>query len=147
MSAPDEKLCERCKQRPATHHVCFGGTGESNDLCEACFRASSSPEVLASSDRFTEALRKGRCKYCGAPAVCGCGGSIPFAEDSLDLWCEACRQDLVEFGNMPENAIPDFPFEDKAAQERVRQQHLERERRQEEFMRQRVSQRRGRGNG
>jgi hypothetical protein len=52
---------------------------------------------------------------------------------------------LVEFAQRPENAIPEFPFDDEAAQKRVSQQMADRERRQEEFMRQRVSERRSRG--
>src|SRR5215467_12586778 len=109
-------LCEKCRDRPATHHVCFGGTGKSTDLCEPCFRAYSPPEVLASSDLFRDAVRKGRCKYCGDPAAGGFGGSSPFLGESLDLWCDACRRDLVDFDSRPENRIPKFPFDDEVAQ-------------------------------
>ena len=141
MPIQDQKLCESCQQHPATHHICCANTGEMQNLCEKCFRQSSSPELLASSDFFREVVRKGTCKYCGDPSVAGCDTSNPFTGDHLDLWCEACRQDLVVFGSSPENEIPDFPFDDELAQDRVAHQMAERERRQVEFMRQRVLER------
>ncbi len=143
----EEKLCDVCHKRPATHHTCYGHTGETRDLCRTCFEQTSSGAELDSLRNFEERIRNGKCKYCGAPAAGGCGGSMPFAEDILDLWCEPCQRDLAEFGKMPENAIPEFPSDDEAAQERVWQQQLDRERRREEFMKQRLAQRRGRANG
>jgi hypothetical protein len=107
-----------------------------------CFEQTASGPELESFRNFDRLIRNGKCKYCGAPAAGGCGGSMPFAAQTLDLWCEACQRDLAEFGNMPENAVPEFPFDDKVAQERTWQQHIDRERRQEEFMKQRVAQRR-----
>jgi hypothetical protein len=88
-------------------------------------------------------IRNGNCKWCGAPAVGGSTGfSIPgVMEEQPDLWCGRCRLDLVEFGRRPENEIPDFQFDDDAAQERVSQQLAERNRRQTEFMHQRVRER------
>ena len=142
MTTQDEKHCDRCHERPATCHICYGLTGETKDLCETCYRASASPEELASSQQIQEAIRSGKCKYCGEPAAGGCGGFMPMLGEQLDLWCEQCRQDLVEFASRPENAIPDFPFDDEAAQELVPQQLAEHERRQEEFMRWKISERR-----
>ena len=78
-----------------------------------------------------QAIRNGKCKYCGAAAV---GGSMGH------LWCETCSLGLVEFGSRPENAITyDFDVADEAKMEQMLQQLAERERRQQEFMRQRVS--------
>jgi hypothetical protein len=54
---------------------------------------------------------------------------------------------LVEFAQRPENAIPEFPFDDEAAQKRVSQQMAERERRQEEFMKRKVLERRSKSDG
>lgn len=107
-----------------------------------CFEQTSATE-LQTFRNFRQVIRNGRCKYCGAPAVGGCGGlSIPgVMEEQSELWCEPCRLDLVEFGSRPENEIPDFPFEDKAAQALVPQQLADYERRKAEFMRQRISQR------
>ena len=59
------------------------------------------------------------------------------------LWCEQCGKDLAKFLERPENASPrGFPSDDKAALERLSQQHAERERRQDEFMKRRVAERR-----
>ena len=63
------------------------------------------------------------------------------------MWCEPCRRDLVEFWQRPENAIQEWPFDDEAAQERVSQQTAERDQRQEEFMKHRVSERRSKNDG
>ena len=148
MTAQEQKLCDRCHERPATCHICCGNTGETKDLCETCYQESASPLELASTKQFRETVRKGKCKYCGQPAVGGSGGFIPVLGEQLFLWCEKCRLDLVEFYQRPENALPgDYPFDDKAAQERVSQQFAERERRQEEYMRQRVSERRSKNDG
>jgi hypothetical protein len=54
---------------------------------------------------------------------------------------------LVEFWQRPENAIQEWPFDDEAAQERVSQQTAERDQRQEEFMKHRVSERRSKNDG
>ena len=69
---------------------------------------------------------------------------MPTLGEQLELWCEQCRLDLVAFCSKPENAIPDYPFDDEAAQERVAQQLAEYERRKEEFMRQKISERKSR---
>jgi len=62
-------------------------------------------------------------------------------DEQNEFWCEPCRLALAEFASRPENKIPDFPFEDEAAQERLSQQMADRERRQREFMRQRIRER------
>ena len=155
MPLQDQKLCESCQQRPTTYHICCGNTGETKNLCEQCFLESSSPDLLTSSSFIKDAIRKGKCRYCGEPSVGGCGGSVPFFgenlelsfKQNLDLWCEACRQDLVVFASGPENVIPEFPFDDEAAQERLSQQMAERERRQEEYMMQRVLERKPKEDG
>ena len=145
MTTHTDKLCDRCHERPATCHICYGHTGETKDLCETCYRDSASPEELASSQQIQDSIRNGKCKYCGEPAVGGCGGFMPMLGEQLDLWCEQCRQDLVEFGSRPENAIPDFPFDDEAAQALVSQQLAEYKSRKEEFMKRKISARRSQG--
>jgi hypothetical protein len=108
-----------------------------------CFEQSASSAELESYRHSMEVIRNGKCKYCGAPAIGGCTGlSIAgVMEEQADLWCEPCRLDLVEFGSRPENEIPDFPFDDEAAQALVPQQLADYQRRKAEFMRQRISQR------
>ena len=146
MTAQDQKLCEKCNEHPATCFICNGNTGESKHLCEQCYRESASAEELASTDNLRDIVRTGQCRFCGQPAVGGSGGSLGalIGAESF-LWCEPCRQDLVEFAQRPENAIAAWPFDDEAAQERASQQMADRERRQDEFMKQKVAVRRSNG--
>ena len=63
-------------------------------------------------------------------------------DEKEHVWCEPCGRDLAEFDRRPENALPDdFDTEDEARLEQISQQLAERERRQEEFMRQKVRER------
>jgi len=63
-------------------------------------------------------------------------------EEKTDIWCEACRLDLVEFSSRPENAMPeDFDVADETKLDQVWQLLAERKRRQDEFMRERVRKR------
>ena len=103
-----------------------------------CFEQTASPAELDFHRQSSEALRRAKCKYCGAPAVGGSTGlSIPgVMEGQSDFWCEPCRLDLVEFASRPENAIPDFDVENEARLDDASLQLAERERRQAEFMRQ-----------
>ena len=107
-------------------------------------------EIGGLMQHFTEAVRAGHCKYCGAPAETGSGRFSSAIGEHFDLLCRACSEDLVEFGRRPENAI-DIPadYEATLQDEKLIKQRLQkfkdRERRQEEFMRQRVSERRSRG--
>ena len=143
MSDEEQKVCDVCRERPATHHTCYGHTGKTKDLCLTCFEQTASPAELESYRQSEQVLRNGNCNYCGAPAV---GGSmsciIPGVKDEqTDFWCEPCRLDLVEFGSRPENEIPDLPFDDEAALALVAQQLADYEHRKAEFMRQRVKER------
>src|SRR5262245_38978313 len=134
MTDQEQKVCDVCHERPATHHTCYGHTGETRDLCMTCFEQSASPAELECFRHSMDVIRTGKCRWCGAPAV---GGSTGFSilgvmEEQSDLWCEPCRLDLVEFGSRPENEIPDFPFDDEAAQALVPQQLADYERRKAE---------------
>lgn len=146
MPEQPQQLCQRCNERKAVRYICYGNTGESKRLCERCYRESASPEELAASDRVRNVIRNGKCEYCGAPAV---GGSVynepstipgEWAEKT-NLWCGACNRDLREFGKQPGNAVSPWPFDDEAAQERVSREWAERDRRKEEFMKQRIAER------
>ena len=144
MTDQEQKVCDGCHARPAVHHTCYGHTGETRALCVECFERLASPGELASWRHSEQVIRNGMCQYCGAPAVGGSmmgSGSPGGMDEANDLWCEPCRLDLVEFASRPEDSLSDFPFDDKAAQERLRQRLADRERRQQEFMRQRVSER------
>jgi hypothetical protein len=136
MSDEEQIICDVCRQRPS-------GTGRDRHLCLPCFEQTASPAELDFFRQSTDALRQAKCKYCGAPAIGGSTGlSIPgVMEQQSDFWCEPCRLDLVEFGSRPENEIPDFPFDNEAAQALVPQQLADYEHRKAEFMRQRVKER------
>ena len=143
MTDQEQKVCDVCHERPATHHTCYGHTGATRALCMTCFEQTASAAELECYRHSEQVVRNGKCNYCGAPAVGGCTGLrvSSVMEEWADLWCDPCRLDLVEFASRPENEIPDFPFEDEAAQERASQLLAERESRQQEFMRQRISER------
>ncbi|HUA65494.1 MAG TPA: hypothetical protein VME24_06585 [Alphaproteobacteria bacterium] len=150
MADQDQKLCDNCHERPATNHICYGGQdGQSRSLCQICLMQDS--EVGSLMQHFTEAVRAGHCKYCGAPAETGSGRFSSAVGEHFDLLCKACSEDFVEFARRPENAMPDIPADYEAAlrDEELMKQRLQqfkdREQRQEEFMRQRVSERKSRG--
>ena len=119
MSDELEKLCDKCRERLATFHstMCSGGETQTSDLCMTCWEQSATPEELASQRRFQEAVATGKCKYCGDPAVSGSfSGGLVTMEEQVDLWCESCRADFVEFMSRPENVMPDeFPVGEAAA--------------------------------
>jgi hypothetical protein len=144
MADQEQNVCSVCRERPATYHACYGHTGETRDLCVTCFEQTASPAELESYRQCEQMLRNAKCKYCGAPAV---GGSMSYGipgvldEQNAFWWCEPCRLDLVDFASRPENAIPDFDVADETRLEAESHRLAERTRRQEEFMRQRVSER------
>ena len=88
-----------------------------------------------------------KCEYCGGEPVGGwlasmsCGMATVKAEKE-HFFCEPCMRDLAEFDKRPENVIPyDFDVADETRLEQISQQLAERERRKQEFMRQKVRER------
>ena len=144
MTDEEQKVCDVCHERTATHHTFYGDTGETRYLCMKCFEQSASPAELESYRRAEQVIRNSKCQYCGAPAG---ASSMSFGirgvmEEQTDSWCEACRLDLVEFSSRPENAMPeDFDVADETKLDQVWQQLAERKRRQDEFMHERVRKR------
>jgi hypothetical protein len=140
MTDEEQKVCDVCRERLATHHTCFGDTGEMRSLCMICFEESAFPAEMETYRYSMEVVRNGKCRWCGAPAVGGsiCSGIERVMAEETDLWCEHCR---AEFGSRPENEIPEFPFDDEAAQAQVGQQLADYERRKVEFMNQRLKER------
>jgi hypothetical protein len=99
-------------------------------------------DVLQASHRSS--LDNVKCEYCGAPAVCvsGCCAIPGVMKEEIHGWCERCLQDLSEFSARPENKLPDdLDIDDDAAMEQMSEQLAERKRREREFMRQRVRER------
>jgi len=50
-----------------------------------------------SERQYQEAVGTGKCRFCGAQAVAGCGGSIPLLGEQYQFWCEECRKDLAAY--------------------------------------------------
>jgi hypothetical protein len=141
-----EMLCQLCQSKPVTYRICLANTGETQQLCIDCYKLTATPEQLAFDEEFAAKIRNGKCRYCGAPPVGGSGGVMPLLGEILELWCEACRLDLVEFWKIPENAASlgkDFPFGDDVAIEQLNKDRIELELRQEEFMKRKVRERLG----
>ena len=78
-----------------------------------------------------------KCVYCGGPAV---SGSSMWSDGKLseESWCEECLKDLCEFAREPGNSLPDdADFNDEAVKQLVE----DISRREAEFMRHRVAER------
>lgn len=88
---------------------------------------------------------KGKCSYCGAPAVAVsvCHAIPGFMDEEIERSCAQCQRDLWEFATKPENKISDeLDVEDDEAMKREAHRLADTHRRQKEFMRQRVKERR-----
>lgn len=134
-----------CHERPATYHIICSETGEMRALCTTCSEQEASVEDVAALRHSEQVLRDGKCDYCGAPAVVAsvCGEIPGVMAGEKQFLCKQCRQDLNEFNRRPENALAEFDFEDEdvAKLEQESQQLAERQRCQDEFLRQRVKER------
>jgi hypothetical protein len=138
MTDQEQEMCDMCHERPATVFDCNGNTGESSRLCRTCHEQTASPTQL----HLEQAIRNGKCQYCGGPASSGSMKFDGVTENYTDFMCNSCTQDLTEFSSRPENALPDrSDLKDKSKEKEVYQRLMERKRRQEEFMRQRIRER------
>jgi hypothetical protein len=93
----DEKMCDRCHERPATCHICHGNSShEGESLCRECFELSN-PTVTSGITKVWEA----GCQYCGGPPAIGGGGfglgvfsgirSMPSCK------CKPCAEEYYRF--------------------------------------------------
>ena len=140
MDDQDQKLCDNCHERPATNHSCYGGqAGEGRSLCQVCLMQDS--EVGGLMQHFQEAVRVGHCKYCGASAEMGSGNYSSVTGEHFSLLCKACSEDFVEFVRRPENAPLDFTPGDEVAMRKAVSHLTDLEKRKDEFIRQRVLER------
>ena len=142
MADGDQKLCDNCHKRPGKNHICNADRPELNrSLCDICLRQDL--EIGALMQRADKAIRAGHCKYCGAPAETAWGGSSSITGENfhMNLVCMACFNDLAGFARRPENANPDFTSEDENKREKILAHFADREKRQDEFIRQRVRER------
>ena len=124
MPLPAETLCSRCSIRPATNHVCFGGSGKSLDLCDECL-----PLESPSTAGFIGEARNARCEYCGGSPCCG-------GTDLFDLslgppakirWkCLSCSSEFNTFVLAAISKISrDLPHEIQAAEIRSISEEVE----------------------
>ena len=70
---------------------------------------------------------------------------MPVLGELSDFWCEQCCKDLTEFWKLPENATAfdtEYPFDDQATQEKLAAEREAREKRQADFMKVKVLERR-----
>lgn len=138
------KLCEVCNERAATHHVCEPHLQRTRNLCEICFNAAAIPGMEMWDRRYQEALRTGKCRFCGGQAVAGCGGSIPLLGEQYQFWCEECRKDLAEYSKTrKKGAGPAFSVT-KAGLEKTDAWLAEEERKLKEYMQAKIRERRAR---
>jgi hypothetical protein len=91
----DQKLCDRCHERPATCHICHGNSAhEGESLCRECFELSN-PTVTSGITKVWEA----GCQYCGGPPVIG--GADPLATiggiHKLRCMCKPCSEEYHRF--------------------------------------------------
>jgi hypothetical protein len=98
-------------------------------------------EIGGLMQRFNTALQVGVCKYCSAPAETSWGGSTSVLGDHFNLVCMTCFKDLTEFVRRPENANAHFEPGDEEAVRKTVTQFTDMQKRQDEFMRQQILQR------
>jgi hypothetical protein len=95
MDKCEHTVCEVCIERRATHHICYGGTGKSSDLCDECFQASAPPDILQSA----ATVRDAHCQYCGGQPCLG--GTDMFAlitgVQKLKYMCMPCSMEYHRF--------------------------------------------------
>jgi len=117
---------------------------QTRNLCRSCFEALDPSVDLASVNDIERDVRGGKCQYCGAEPTTGTVfyGIPDITKEEVRRWCAKCAQDLTEFANQPENKVPQDFDGQEAGMERASQFFSDRKRREEEFMRQRVAERR-----
>ena len=151
MADTSEMLCEGCGEQPATHHICFGGSGQTKNLCAACYEKDAPSQDLGKQGELSEVIKNGKCTFCGKPAKGGWtsgGGFGEFGWQMQELWCEECVNDLKEFYERPEQREAmesEIDVADEKALERVAQQLNEREAAKRQFMHLKILNRRGGG--
>ena len=138
-------LCDQCHEREATWHsmTIIDGVPKKADLCLVCFEQSASPEQQAHARHIWQVIGTGKCRYCGAQPVFGSIFSPDpgIGDEQTRLLCEQCRLDLVEFNRRPENSVLDDFDATGTVKVEQRSRLLAEIERREEFMRQRVRER------
>lgn len=88
-------LCEVCQKRSATGVIISGDNGKRSNLCDECFEATSSAEIVQS----VADLLSARCQYCGGKACSGDVDYLALAEGIQRTWylCESCSREHVRY--------------------------------------------------
>jgi hypothetical protein len=134
-------ICEICHERAATHHLCEPHLQRSRELCKECFDALRLPGMETWDRQYQEALKTGKCRFCGGPAVAGCGGSIPILGEQYQFWCEDCRKDLAEYSRTRrDEPRPEFSVTESGLQ-RTQAWLAEEERKLQEYMQAKIGER------
>ena len=100
MTPSDEtRLCVKCGIRPATNHICYGGTGRTDDVCDECLLVDDSP-VAKFTAALTDEAKNARCCYCGG-FPCG-GGPDTISQitggPTQNRWmCMSCSAEYCSF--------------------------------------------------
>ena len=110
----DRTLCGKCGARPATNHICFGGTVTTLDLCDDCLRADDSFAGKFAASLVDEA-KSARCRYCGGFPCSGGSDSlsqITGASVQKRWMCMSCSAEYLSrlqsaLGSMPGNLTAD----------------------------------------
>ncbi len=100
------------------------------------------PGVEVWDRQYQEALKMGKCRFCGGPAAAGCGGSIPILGNHYQFWCEECGKDLVEYSQSRRDELrPEFSATESGLQ-RTRAWLAEEEQKLQDYMQSKVHARR-----
>ena len=145
MPSKSKMVCELCHIRPATRHKIYGDTGIIRAMCSACFEQEGTSEEVTALQADVRGLENAKCDYCGASAVSATAFTNPNGHTERQFWCMTCLQDLADFNSRPENGLTDFDVDDEIRLEQESIRLAERERRRDEFMRERVIARKQKG--
>jgi len=133
-----EETCEVCNKRLATRHSIHSNTGQVIAMCSTCFDQCTTPDQVEALRAVAQPLKDAKCDYCGAPAVRSTAYLGHGDDTKQQFLCMRCLQDLADFNTRPENAILDFDVEDEVELEQASRLLANRNRRREQFMRERV---------
>jgi hypothetical protein len=110
-------------------------------LPKSCKDLADVLELKSSEKGAAGLMGDAKCVYCAEPAV---GGSSNWSEGKLSehYWCEQCLKDWSEFHREPGNSLPDdADFNDESVKRLVEDIR----RREAEFMRHRIAERKAPG--
>jgi len=102
MSISIQPLCDICHQRPRTHHICEGNTGESTNFCDACFDAAAPLTVRT----LLAASRDAYCNFCNAQPCSGGTDLLALATGVMQTK-QMCPRCSVEYNSYIQDQLRD----------------------------------------